>query len=210
MFPACEACNNVSRRSEAVLGLLVHGSHDAEDRQAYLRVVASMSREYPDLIESMLFKRNNEVRHELKRLGVDRPKYMTLRDVPLIKLNPEFWIPHFEMFGRKMMLALHYKIFKKPLSRSGFVAFFVHTNADAVTENFPQEFLEFTNLTEIPMRAGKNLADQFELYFQSEPSTGTGLWNFSIHKRLAFTGVTTETSDIYTAFGGSHFPPFLG
>lgn len=169
-----------------------------------------MSREYPDLIESMLFKRNNEVRHELKRLGVDRPKYMTLRDVPLIKLNPEFWIPHFEMFGRKMMLALHYKIFKKPLSRSGFVAFFVHTNADAVTENFPQEFLEFTNLTEIPMRAGKNLADQFELYFQSEPSTGTGLWNFSIHKRLAFTGVTTETSDIYTAFGGSHFPPFLG
>jgi hypothetical protein len=69
----------------------------------------------------------------------------------------------------------------------------MHTNADVVAGEYPIEFLEIANLQLSPQRNKKLLSDQFMLRWQFEPVTVSGVWTFSIHNRIAFSGITSET-----------------
>lgn len=193
VFPACVSCNEVSRVTEKLLGLLLHGSHQDEDRTQFQRIVASVKREFPGLIEEMLPSGPNEIRRVLRQKGIQRPRSVLLDQIPLIKLELSTWKPHFDLFARKMMLALHYQFFGKPLSVSGRLWYIMHTNADVVAGEYPIEFLEIANLQLSPQRNKKLLSDQFMLRWQFEPVTVSGVWTFSIHNRIAFSGITSET-----------------
>jgi hypothetical protein len=198
VFPACTACNEGSRETEKLLGVLVHGSHRDEDRRQYQAVVASVRQDYPGLIEDMLPSGPNEVRRILKSKGLERPQNALLNEIPLIKLDVSIWKPHFDLFARKMMMALHYQCFGLPLSPFGRIWFVMHTNADAAAGEYPKEFVELADLHLAPQRNRKLLNDQFDLRWQFDPVTVSGLWTFSIQNRIAFSGITTEApSEIF-------------
>ena len=148
------------------------------------------------------------MRSLLRKLELTKSRTTRLRNVPLIKLDPDLWQPHFDVFGQKMMLALHYKIFKKPLSLTGKIAFSVHTNVRGAGRTVLEEMANLTNLTMDITNGKNNLRGQFDVRYQFEPETLTGLWCFVFHKRLAFTGLTTESYPGYADFGDRHFGPF--
>jgi hypothetical protein len=193
VFPACVFCNESSRVTEKLLGLLLHGSHDEEDRSEFRQIVASIRKDFPGLIEEMLPNGANEVRRILRHKGIAKPENILLDQIPLIKLEVSTWQPHFDLFARKMMLALHYQCFRRPLSAKGRLWYVMHTNADAVAGEYPREFLAFANLQLEPQRNRILLNDQFNLRWQFEPVTVSGVWTFSFHNRVAFTGITSET-----------------
>lgn len=207
VFPACVACNEKSRLTEKLLGLLLHGSHADEDRRQYQEVVASVRRDYPGLIEDMVPNGPNEVRRILQSKGLKRPQNMLLNQIPLIKLNISLWKPHFDLFARKMMMALHYQCFGRPLSETGRIWYVMHTNADATVGEYPKEFIELANLQLAPQRNRKLLNDQFDLRWQFDPATFSGLWALSIQNRIAFSGITTEAPTTIFDLGQQLFAP---
>ncbi|OYX17244.1 MAG: hypothetical protein B7Z07_00420 [Sphingomonadales bacterium 32-67-7] len=60
----------------------------------------------------------------------------------MVKLDLEFWSAHFEMFARKLFLALHYQCYGSILPESGAIWAFPATNADFATSEWIGEFLE--------------------------------------------------------------------
>jgi len=148
-FPACFECNQVSRASERILGVLIHGHGADEDRSEYQKNLRSVSREFPDEIRQLITS-GREKRDILKAKGLPRPYGLSLNDVPIIKMRKEFWEPHFGMLARKLLLALHYQCFSQPLSRTGGFWYYIHTNVDFAAKEYPADVLEMANRLATP------------------------------------------------------------
>lgn len=190
-FPACEQCNAASRTSERILGILVHGHSDDEDRGPYQRNLESVRREFPDEIKALLTTRI-EQRKILKSAGLSLPAGVALDDVPVVTMRREFWDPHFEMLSRKLLLALHYQCFNRPLSRSGGLWHYVHTNFDFAADQYPKEVLETAKLFARPVRNNRFLNDQFLIRWTVVENSPTGMFILQLQNRLVITGFTTE------------------
>jgi hypothetical protein len=195
VFPACTSCNEASRVTEKLIGLLLHGSHQDANREMYQKVVASVRREFPGVIEGMLPKGARDVRSMLRRKGLKRPKSKLLAEIPYVQLDQSIWKSHFDLFAQKMMLALHYQCFGTSLPADGRIWYMMNTNADAAAGFIPSDILADLNLQLTPQRNRKLLNEQFNLRWQFEPTTRSGVWMFSFHNRLVFTGITTENPE---------------
>jgi hypothetical protein len=197
VFPACEPCNSGSRVSENIVALLVHGESENEDRRKYRAVLASVRQDYPDLIASMLPGSANEIRKIMRNKEISLPPGGTFSDVPLIKLDVEFWTPHFEMFARKLLLALHYQCFGEPLSNSGRISYWINTNADAMDDNYQAKLLEIAEFLTVPHRQNKLLGDQFLIRWNYTQQTKTAVFIVSFHGLLIVSGLTTEAPESF-------------
>ena len=90
-FAACERCNAVSRRGEAVLAFVKRLNYtEAELSQEQIgdwrRTLAGIRRNFPQLTELLTA---NQKRAFLKERGIDRPANAALADLPMIALNRE-------------------------------------------------------------------------------------------------------------------------
>ncbi len=198
VFPACGKCNAVSRVSEKVVSLLLHGEGDSDDRGDYQKLVRSLSGEFPDLIKSMLPNSANEIRGVLRNKGIIKPKGVQLREIPIVNLDRKFWTPHFEIFSRKILLALHYQCFGQPLSSNGRIIFWIHTNVDMAAGLFPEDVLEMAEKIALPERQRKMLGEQFAIRWNVVPEHKTAIFVVLFHSRLVVSGVTTETPEIFS------------
>ena len=195
VFPACESCNDVSRTSEKVLAILIHGEGDSDDRGKFESLLRSVNTEFPDLVPGMLPSSTREVRQILAERGVAKPEGTAFADLPLIKLDKTFWEPHLATFARKLLLAFHYQCFGSPLPLTGAMWHFVHTNFDRVAGEFPEEVLQLAKNIAMPSRQKRLLGDQFGIRWNFVPGQRTGLFVAQFHGRLAVSGVTTETPE---------------
>jgi hypothetical protein len=206
-FPACDQCNAVSRTSERIIGVLVHGHADDEDRNAYKRNLESVRREFPQEIKALLTTRI-EQRKILKSAGLSLPAGLALDDVPIVTMRREFWDPHLEMLARKLLLAVHYQCFGSSLSRSGGLWYYIHTNFNFAADQYPKEVLETAKRFATPIRNKRYLNDQFLIRWTVVENSSTGMFIMQLQKRLVITGFTTEEpdrfpdqEDILTPFG---------
>jgi hypothetical protein len=193
VFPACAPCNEVSRESEKLLAVLIHGEGDSDDRGKFQSLIESVHRDYPDLFRGMLPRSTREIREILRKSGLERPSGTPYRDVPVIKLDTKFWTPHLNTFARKLMLALHYQCFGVPLPRIGAIWHFAYSNVDFMAGRFPEQLLKLTEQIAIPARQRSLLGDQFMIRWNVVPSTRTGIFLCQLHGRLAVCGITTDT-----------------
>jgi hypothetical protein len=191
-FPACEECNAVSRESERVLGVLIHGHGADSDRTKYQTNLRSVYRDYPDQVGALVTTAR-EKREILKTKGLERPRGVALDDLPLIKMPKDFWEPHLQMLARKLLLALHYQCFGRPLPRHGAVWYYVHTNADFAAGDFPADVLEIASRLAIPVRNRRQLHDQFSVRWNVVEDHSGALFLAQLQKMLTITGITTET-----------------
>jgi hypothetical protein len=190
-FPACEQCNAVSRESERVLAVLIHGHADDADRSKYQTNLRSVYRDYPEEIGALVTT-TREKRNILKTKGLARPHGVALDDLPIVKMNKAFWEPHFEMLARKLLLALHYQCFGQPLSRQGALWYYIHTNADFAAGEFPEEVLEIANRIATPVRNKQALHKQFLVRWNVVEDRSGGLFLAQLQRMLTITGITTE------------------
>jgi hypothetical protein len=81
VFPACSACNAVSRYAETAASVLACSVADDFNRSQYRSRVASLRMNRPDLIAGMGMTAN-EKRGALKRLGLEPPPGVTILASP--------------------------------------------------------------------------------------------------------------------------------
>jgi hypothetical protein len=202
-FPACFECNQVSRTSERILGVLVHGHADDEDRSVYRKNLESVRAEFPDEIKRMLTPRI-EQRRILKSAGIALARGVALDDVPIVTMRYDFWEPHFTMLARKLLLALHYQCFAQPLSRTGGIWHHIHTNFDFAAKKYPAELLDVANRLATPVRNKRFLNDQFLVRWNVANDSPTAVFVAQLQKRLVVTGFTTDEPN---RFGENDIPP---
>jgi len=190
-FPACAQCNAVSRESERILAVLIHGHAGDLDRTKYQMNLRSVSRDYPKEIAELVTT-VREKRNFLKNKGLVSPPGVALDDLPMIKMGKDFWEPHFETLARKLLLALHYQCFARPLSRQGALWYYVHTNADFAAGEFPAEVLEIANRLATPVRNKKLLHEQFLVRWNVVDDQSGGVFLAQLQRMLTITGITTE------------------
>lgn len=198
-FPACEPCNSVSKDSERIVAVLVHGHANADadqEREAYRRNLESVRRDFPDEIRRLIPDRN-ERREVLRSKGILKPPGMLWDDIPLIKMRKEFWEPHLCMLARKLLLALHYQCFGKPLSPNGALWYYIHTNADFAAGEYPPEIFELVDRLALPVRNRQALQDQFAVRWNVVNKHSGAIFLAQFHKMLTITGITTERLDAF-------------
>lgn len=205
-FPACARCNSVSRESERVMALLIHGESGSEDRKKFQEHAASLDRAYPSLISSMLPSSSNEVRSILRSKQIPRPQGVPLGEIPIVKLDRDFWEEHFNMFARKLFLALHYQCYSTVLPPHGAIWAFPATNADLPKAEWIKDFARAAEQIAIPIRNGQRLGSQFSVRWNVVPGHNSGLFVAQFHGRMMFAAITTDTPEL---FGESNELPRL-
>ena len=207
-FPACKACNRISRDAENLVSLLVADTALSSDRAAYRRRIASIRINYPGVIPALFEISANEKRKAAKRMFTQKPAGMAYAQLPLVRLDRRFWYPHLEMLGRKLMLAFHYQAFGTPLSGKGRLWLNVQTNADDLQSGWFKFLAETTGRYVFPVRTSKPLLDQMTLQWDAMSDRNVALFLLTLQKRLVFSGLTTEHPDLHDFPNGSVFQPF--
>lgn len=192
VFPACQACNEVTRKSEKILSLLIIGNSKKLDNDRYIDLAKSIVREYPDLIESMIPKNGSEIRRILRENGLKKPVGHPYSNFPILKLDRDFWDEHITNVGRKIILALHYQCFGEPLSSNGGMSLWFHTNFDWAAGRFPEEILELTENFVLPVRQARYLGDQFSVRWTFVEEPRCGLFIVHLQGALTISGITSE------------------
>lgn len=191
------------------MALLIHGESQNEDRSSFQNLVNSINAEYPNLIPGMLVNSANEARQILREKNINKSIGFTFAELPLVKLDRDFWAPHFDIFSRKLLLALHYQAFAKPLSAAGGMWFFQHSNVDFAAGRFPEELIKLAENTVLPIRQKSSLHDQFMVRWNTVPDKATGLFFILLQNRFAISGVTTEYPEVFSEGNKPELlPPF--
>lgn len=198
VFPACKSCNDASRESEELLAVLIHGEAESDDRSKFLSLAESVHRRYPDLFRGMLPASTRETRHIMYKNGIERPIGVAYKDIPIIKLDTDFWAPHLNTFARKLILALHYQSFGAPLPRNGGIWHFSYSNVDFMAGRFPEQILKLTENIAVPARQRSPMGEQFMIRWNVVPNTRTAIFLCQLQNRLAVCGVSTETPENFT------------
>ena len=183
-FPACEQCNAVSRESERVLGVLIHGHADDPERSKYQTNLRSVYRDYPKELDSLVTTAR-EKRDILRVKGLSRSPGIAFGDLPIIKIRKDFWEPHY------------YQCFGRPLSRRGALWYYIHTNADFAAGEFPEEVLEIANRIATPVRNKQALDKQFLVRWNVVEDHSGGVFLAQLQRMLTVTGITTENLEAF-------------
>jgi hypothetical protein len=179
------------------LGVLVHGEAGSDDRQRYRANLESVRREFPDAI-AKLVATPRETRNMLRDRGLRKPDGVTYADIPLIKIETAFWKPHFNMFARKLLLALHYQCFSASLPSTGGIWSYVNTNVDFAANEYPREVLEMAEHVALPTRQKQLLGDQFSVRWNFVADSRTAIFLAQLHNRFVVSGITSETPEAIT------------
>ena len=190
VFPACVECNRLSRDSEKLLRVLaVPDGQDDANLLKWKRTLQHINKTRPELIPS-LFSSTREIRGILRDQGIEKPDGVLLRDIPIMKLDPTLWDKHFETVGRKLLLALHYQCFKKPLSKDGELWLLYSTNAQH--HELTEIFANLANNLAVPIAQGDRIGNQFSLRWGMAPDAAVAAWAVQLHMRVFFFGVSLD------------------
>lgn len=197
----------MSRSSEKALAILLHGEAENDDRSAYRKNVDSFRRENPGEIEKMFFDSANDIRRLFRDHQLAKPPGRAFADIPLLKLDLTFWEPHFEMFARKLLLAIHYQCFGSPVPRSGGVVAGFHSNFEVMSKGIPEDLLQPAVNLVAPLRNGKTLDSQFAVRYNVVSGKRAGLFALKFHDKMLITGITTDNVK-WLSKGGDMWAPF--
>jgi len=206
--PACKLCQSASREAENVLSLAVIGAEPSEfDVDNWRKRYESVRRRTPHLLPRTP-KNTREARALLGELGTRPPPGMLYSEVPIFTLDTEAWAPLFEMLGRKLCLAFHYRCFRKPLTCQGRGFARVFTNA-AEMPDLSDIFHQLPQL-EIGTHGSEDLGDQISTRWHANETGRLFLFMTRLQSQLFVVGGSGETEQwrqFVDRFGGG-FPPF--
>lgn len=190
VFPACQPCNSASQTSETVLQLIAASEERSDQDQARWRAtVEYVRRHHPALIKSLRMD-NRAKRNAVTQLGLAKPPGVTFAEVPIVALDPDRWNPHIELFGRKLLLSLHYQCFGRPITSAGGVSFVFETNTTIGPGSLTEKFLELTDQLAIPAHQSRRLGDQFSIRWSHGFGPDIAIWAVHLHSRLFYLGIS--------------------
>jgi hypothetical protein len=163
VFPACERCNVVSSRDEAVLAFVTRLNYteaelSPEQIRDWRRALAGIRRNLPQLTQLLTV---NEKRAFLKERGIDRPANIALADLHMVALDQETIDNAFSTCALKLFCALYYKHTRIILPRTGSVFARWWMNIDVQQGAIPDDFVALLRGHPTLHRANVNLESQF-------------------------------------------------
>ncbi len=167
VFPACVNCNRVTRNAEAVLTLIVRLTLNSDDpvHEATLRrYAATVERNNPGLVPSMIMSARQR-RNFLTTHNIALPPNTAKAEAPLLSLGHPVIDRSIRLFGRKMMLALHYFHLGQPLSADGCIVLRWYTNLEFLLGRLPEQVSQALGGTPKIVRANTSLQEQFYYFY---------------------------------------------
>jgi hypothetical protein len=128
---------------------------------------------------------------------LERPFGTPLLQIPIVNLDPQFWSEHFDMFARKLFLALHYQCYGAILPASGAIWAFPATNTDFANAKWINEFLKIADQIAVPIRNSRALGSQFSIRWNVVPGRRSGVFMAQFHGRVLITGITTDEPELF-------------
>lgn len=209
VFPACRKCNSCSQDAENFLRLIaVAEEQDSDDRARWQNSVKYVRNRHPELLDSLQMSLR-EKRTALSKLGLERPRGMAFQEVPIVKLDHDLWKSSIDIFGRKLLLALHYQCFGKVLPPTGGIALSFQSNTTVGQGSLLEKFMELTDQLAIPKHQNRQLDKQFSIRWSAMQNPITAIWAIHLHSRLFYVGVSSEDRNLTEFKGLSLSGPFF-
>ncbi|MCA1532089.1 hypothetical protein I6F21_05885 [Bradyrhizobium sp. NBAIM03] len=203
-FPACTACNNLTRHDEKIVAMLarIMNANDLTtetQNREMRRAMAAVHYAFPEAYKGMRLSAN-EVRRFLKETGRSIDGYQTLGDFPLISIGqPEFW-QALRAFGTKLFCALHYKHAGRIVPVEGVIVIRFFSNVQVIDGKIPNEILSVLGRTPILQRANTSLHEQFDYEYQVTVDKSMSLFLCGFRRSFALLGLVCDTDDLPEAF----------
>lgn len=194
-FTSCSNCNRVSRLAEDAVSLLTSHFDDEKSQRDYLKRRDSIWANHPELIESLRMT-NREKRNIATSLGIVRQEGQSFMEMPLAKLEPIIWLPHWKLIGKKLALAIHYQCHLRSMPIGSAIYLSFTTNADLMSGHDLNEFLDSAPQLVMPMRNSEMLGRQFALRWGASTDLGATIFVANIQQRLLISALCLEDPSI--------------
>lgn len=194
-FPACEACNAITRDDEKVMALLAR-LRNHEDIQTDLqraemrRAMSAVRRSFPDAYESMQLSAN-QVRGFLRDTGRERPANISLREIPVVSVGA--FMGAIRSFAIKLFCALHYKHTGLIVPRNGAIVSKLYSNAQVHDGELPEELLKMVGSRPTLVRASRELHNQFTYMYSIGEDGAIGIFVVGLRDSFVLMGAVLFT-----------------
>jgi hypothetical protein len=220
VFPACSACNRATSRDELLVAFLARigireESATPQDVKEHWDLMQGVAREFPGLLASMYHGASHRQRRETRKVySKEIPDGTPLDQVRVLSgADPQI---HSAMqnVGRKLGLALYYRIFRESMPMTGGVAVRWLTNVQVDKGAIPDEFASLLTESSMVARAGDDLSEQFFCRSRAAEHDDLKAANFlaAFHHSFVFLGMTSnqrgslksfedgDTGDVFTPY----------
>lgn len=128
-------------------------------------------------------------------------------DLNVAKLPMDKWLPDLQMLGRKLMLALHYRLFTAPLPKDGYVRVEVLTLANNF--DYLARLAQAVPIVLAMERSGKPLYDQLDIRVGIDKWKNIGFYQILLQRYAVFTGFSAPSIDVIDHDARDNlYPPF--
>jgi hypothetical protein len=203
-FPACDACNGLSRFDELIIAMLsrirYRDDSTTEQQDAEMRrAMDGVKSNFPEAYRAMR-PRANDVRRFLRNTGRERQPGLALSDVPIVKLNhPEFLLA-IKTFSTKLFCALHYKHTGTIVPSTGVIIGWFFSNVQVFDGKIPADILSIVQSRPALTRSNNDLHDQFSYEFTVAIEKTTSVYLCSFRESFAVIGMVSITDDLPSDF----------
>jgi len=192
-FPACDACNSVTRYREQVIALLarLHPDTDPGDPTSlkeFRKLLAGISNNQRDLFLE-LKPTANETKRFLRKRGLNLPPGMTADEYPLLSLKGPIVKASVKEFARKLFLALHYKKTGKIVPHAGGLMYRWWSNIQVSEGKFPKEIFDLVNRFPNVKRGRHNFIDQFAYRYGASDEGELGAYAVRFRASFVMVGI---------------------
>jgi hypothetical protein len=187
-FPICKACNNVSRKSEAVVAFLSMSVLQGKSDETF----------HPDLarLGKFLAAQCQETLDEIfagtrKNLALQRKLRNSISDSLVLVSTGETTMAHLRLFSAKLGIATYYSHSKKILTDNGGVLPLIQTSVDALEGTLlrlPDYMSEFRTLEQGTWSVRK----QFSYRYAMTENHEAALFQFIFHNNFVATTFVFE------------------
>ena len=161
-FPACDACQNASRKAELAFAFAVkmlefdENNHDPE---SWSQMISGLVNNFPSALPNP-FISGNAKRRGLANLGFRRPEGMFMGDVPVTHV-PEAMNASLIAYAKKISVALWYRE-KRTIAPSHYLAYaFWKQSVDATISDLMETTMRITPIVRIGQRSNLDFGNRF-------------------------------------------------
>jgi hypothetical protein len=194
VMPACSECNRGTSTSDLIAAMISRWDFypNAQSQIDHSKLSAQIKRQAPDVVREWLSidspAQQRQARRHLETHGVNVPFGARFTTVgPLT-------IQHLNVFAHKLVLALYFEHFKRPLSHAGRVQAIWKTKEDFSIRGLPQNLLELFDGYNTLIQGQWKAAEAFEYRFARNTHEGLFGCFARLRQGLFILGFAVESS----------------
>jgi hypothetical protein len=194
-FPACDACNAITRYREQVIALLARLHPDTDPSS----VDPSYAQEFRDLLLGIknnqrdlfleLKPTANETKRFLRKRGLNLPQGTTAEEYPVFSLKGPIVKASVKEFARKLFLALHYKETGKIVPHAGGLMYRWWSNVQIAEGKFPTAIFDLVDRFPHVKRGRHDFLDQFAYRYGASDQGELGAYAVRFHTSFVIVGL---------------------